>query len=103
MKGDNLVTTVVLKANTSTTITGLAVGDYTVVEDTNWSWSYKATENSEKVDVQLSGTKPNGEAKITNTAKENHWLTSIVDVINKWTAKDGKTTINNSDRVPGAN
>lgn len=86
MKGDNLVTTVVLKANTSTTITGLAVGDYTVVEDTNWSWSYKATENSEKVDVQLSGTKPNGEAKITNTAKENHWLTSIVDVINKWTS-----------------
>lgn len=103
MKGDDLVTTVVLKGNMSTTITGLAVGDYTVVEDTNWSWSYKAAENSEKVDVKLSGTKPNGEAKITNTAKENHWLTSIVDVINKWTAKDGKTTINNSDRVPGAN
>lgn len=103
MKDGKLVTTVVLKGNKSTTITGLAVGDYTVVEDTNWSWSYKAAENSEKVDVNLSGTKPNGEAKITNTAKENHWLTSIVDVINKWTAKDGKTTINNSDRVPGAN
>lgn len=86
MKDGKAVTTVVLKGNTSTTITGLAVGDYTVVEDTNWSWSYKATENSEKVDVQLSGTKPNGEAKITNTAKENHWLTSIVDVINKWTS-----------------
>ncbi len=97
-KDGKLVTTVVLKGNTSTTITGLAVGDYTVVEDTNWSWSYKATENSEKVDVQLSGTKPNGEAKITNTAKENHWLTSIVDVINKWTAKDN---IDNTGRVPG--
>ena len=98
MKGGNLVTTVVLKANTSTTITGLAVGDYTVVEDTNWSWSYNAAENSEKVDVKLSGTNPNGEAKITNTAKENHWLTSIVDVINKWTAKDN---IDNTGRVPG--
>lgn len=101
MKGDNLVTTVVLKANTSTTITGLAVGDYTVVEDTNWSWSY-TPDNGSKA-VTLSSINPNDEAKITNTAKENHWLTSIADVINKWTAKDGKTTINNSDRVPGAN
>lgn len=100
-KDDKVVTTVVLKADTSTTITGLAVGDYTVVEDTNWSWSY--TPDNVSTAVTLSSTKPNGEAKITNTAKENHWLTSIVDVINKWTAKDGKTTINNSDRVPGAN
>lgn len=98
MKGNDLVTTVVLKAGQSTTITGLAVGDYTVVEDTNWSWSYKVAENSEKVDVQLSGTKPNGEAKITNTAKENHWLTSIVDVINKWTDKNN---IDNTGQVPG--
>lgn len=102
MKGGNLVTTVVLKANTSTTITGLAVGDYTVVEDTNWSWSYTPDKGG-KADVALSSKTPDGKAKITNTAKENHWLTSIVDVINKWTAKDGKTTINNSDRVPGAN
>lgn len=102
MKGNDLVTTVVLKAGASTTITGLAVGDYTVVEDTAWSWSYTADKDG-KADVTLSSTKSNDEAKITNTAKENHWLTSIVDVINKWTANDGKTTINNSDRVPGAN
>lgn len=103
MKGNDLVTTVVLKGNTSTTITGLSVGDYTVVEDTNWSWSYKA-EGDGTAKVTLD--KDNGydrEAQITNTAKENHWLTSIVDVINKWTTKDGKTTIDNSGRVPGAN
>lgn len=82
MKGNDLVTTVVLKAGASTTITGLAVGDYTVVEDTNWSWSY-TPDNGSKA-VTLSSTTPNGEAGITNTAKENHWLTSIVDVINKW-------------------
>ena len=97
MKGDNLVTTVVLKANTSTTITGLAVGDYTVVEDTNWSWSY-TPDNGSKA-VTLSSTNPNDEAKITNTAKENHWLTSIVDVINKWTAKDN---IDKTGHVPGS-
>ncbi len=96
MKDGNLVTTVVLKANTSTTITGLAVGNYTVVEDTNWSWSY-TPDNGSKA-VTLSSTNPNDEAKITNTAKENHWLTSIVDVINKWTAKDN---IDNTGRVPG--
>lgn len=102
MKGGDLVTTVVLKANTSTTITGLAVGDYTVVEDTNWSWSYNA-EGDGTAKVMLD--KDNGydrTAEITNTAKENHWLTSIVDVINKWTTKDGKTTIDNSGHVPAA-
>lgn len=97
MKGNDLVTTVVLKANTSTTITGLAVGDYTVAEDTNWSWSYKA-EGDGTAKVMLDKDNPDGEAKITNTAKENHWLTSIVDVINKWTAKDN---IDNTGRVPG--
>lgn len=102
MKGDDLVTTVVLKAGASTTITGLAVGDYTVVEDTAWSWSYTADKDG-KADVTLSSTTPNGEAGITNTYVKHDWLTSIVDVINKWTANDGKTTINNSDRVPGAN
>ena len=102
MKGNDLVTTVVLKAGTSTTITGLAVGDYTVAEDTAWSWSYTADKDG-KADVTLSGTTPNGEAEITNHYEKHDWLTSIVDVINKWTAKDGKTTINNSDRVPGTN
>lgn len=101
MKGDDLVTTVVLKAGASTTITGLGVGDYTVVEDTNWSWSY-TPDNGSKA-VTLSSTTPNGEAGITNTYVKHDWITSIVDVINKWTAKDGKTTINNSDRVPGTN
>lgn len=96
MKGGDLVTTVVLKGNMSTTITGLAVGDYTVVEDTNWSWSY--TPDNVSTAVTLSSTNPNDEAKITNTAKENHWLTSIVDVINKWKAKDD---INNTGHVPG--
>ena len=98
MKGDDLVTTVVLKAGASTTITGLAVGDYTVVEDTAWSWSYTADKDG-KADVTLSSTTPNGEAGITNTYVKHDWLTSIVDVINKWTAKDN---IDNTGHVPGS-
>lgn len=98
MKGNDLVTTVVLKAGASTTITGLAVGDYTVVEDTAWSWSYTADKDG-KADVTLSSTTPNGEAGITNTYVKHDWLTSIVDVINKWTAKDN---IDNTGHVPGS-
>ena len=98
MKDGKLVTTVVLKGNTSTTITGLAVGDYTVAEDTAWSWRYTA-ENGGEAAVTLSSTKPNGEAGITNTYVKHDWLTSIVDVINKWTAKDN---IDNTGHVPGS-
>ena len=98
MKDGELVTTVVLKAGTSTTITGLAVGDYTVAEDTAWSWRYTA-ENGGEAAVTLSSTKPNGEAGITNHYEKHDWLTSIVDVINKWTAKDN---IDNTGHVPGS-
>lgn len=98
MKGNNLVATVVLKAGQSTTITGLAVGDYTVAEDTAWSWRYRA-ENGGEAAVKLSGTTPTGEAEITNTYVKHDWLTSIVDVINKWTAKDN---IDNTGHVPGS-
>lgn len=98
MKGNDLVATVVLKAGQSTTITGLAVGDYTVAEDTAWSWRYRA-ENGGEAAVKLSGTTPTGEAEITNTYVKHDWLTSIVDVINKWTAKDN---IDNTGHVPGS-
>lgn len=96
-KGNDLVTTVVLKAGASTTITGLAVGDYTVVEDTNWSWSYTADKDG-KAEVTLD--KNNGydrTAVITNHYDKHDWLTSIVDVINKWTDKNN---IDNTRQVP---
>ena len=69
-----------------------------VVEDTAWSWSYTADKDG-KADVTLSSTTPNGEAGITNTYVKHDWLTSIVDVINKWTAKDN---IDNTGHVPGS-
>lgn len=99
MKDGKLVTTVVLKAGTSTTITGLAVGDYTVAEDTAWSWRYRA-ENGGEAAVKLDKSHNYyGEAGITNTYVKHDWLTSIVDVINKWTAKDN---IDNTGHVPGS-
>ena len=99
MKGNDLVTTVVLKAGTSTTITGLAVGDYTVAEDTAWSWRYTAENGGEAAVTLDKSHNYYGEAGITNTYVKHDWLTSIVDVINKWTAKDN---IDNTGHVPGS-
>lgn len=78
-----LVTTIVLKDGDSKTITGLAVGTYTVTEDTNWSWSYSIVGDNNKT-ATLSGTTPSATVAVTNHYNSHNWLTSIADVINKW-------------------
>ena len=79
----NLVTTIVLKDGGSKTITGLAVGTYTVTEDTNWSWSYSIVGDNNK-QAALSSTTPSGTVAVTNNYNSHNWLTSIADVINTW-------------------
>lgn len=78
-----LVTTIVLKDGEQKTITGLAVGTYTVTEDTNWSWSYNIVDGNNKT-ATLSGTTPSATVAVTNNYNSHNWLTSIADVINKW-------------------
>ena len=78
-----LVTTIVLKDGEQKTITGLAVGTYTVTEDTNWSWSYSIVDGNNKT-ATLSGTTPSATVAVTNNYNSHNWLTSIADVINKW-------------------
>ena len=78
-----VVTTIVLKNNEEKTITGLAVGTYTVVEDTNWSWSYSLVDGNDKT-AALSGTTPSATVDVTNHYNSHNWLTSIADVINTW-------------------
>mgnify|MGYP004454825173 CR=1 FL=1 len=78
-----VVTTVVLKNNERKTITGLAVGTYTVTEDTNWSWSYSIVGGNNK-SATLSGTATSAVVDVTNHYNSHNWLTSIADVINKW-------------------
>lgn len=78
-----VVTTIVLKAGGEKTITGLAVGTYTVTEDTNWSWSYSIVGGNNKT-AALSGTTPSATVAVTNHYNSHNWLTSIADVINKW-------------------
>lgn len=78
-----VVTTIVLKNNESKTITGLAVGTYTVTEDTNWSWSYSIVGDNNKT-ATLSSTTTSATVAVTNDYNSHNWLTSIADVINKW-------------------
>lgn len=78
-----VVTTIVLKDGDSKTITGLAVGTYTVTEDTNWSWSYSIVGDNNKT-ATLSGTTPSATVAVTNHYDSHNWLTSIADVINTW-------------------
>jgi len=78
-----LVTTIVLKDGEHKTITGLAVGTYTVTEDTNWSWSYSIVDGNNK-QAALSSAEPSNTVAVTNHYDSHNWLTSIADVINKW-------------------
>lgn len=78
-----LVTTIVLKDGEQKTITGLAVGTYTVTEDTNWSWSYSIVGGNSKT-AALSSTTTSAVVDVTNHYNSHNWLTSIADVINKW-------------------
>lgn len=78
-----VVTTIVLKGGEQKTITGLAVGTYTVTEDTNWSWSYSIVGDNNK-SATLSSTMPGTTVDVTNHYNSHNWLTSIADVINTW-------------------
>lgn len=78
-----VVTTIVLKGGEQKTITGLAVGKYTVVEDTSWSWSYSIVDVNNKT-ATLSSTEPNIKVEVINNYDSHNWLTSIADVINTW-------------------
>lgn len=78
-----VVTTIVLKGGEEKTITGLAVGTYTVTEDTSWSWSYSIVDGNNK-SATLSSTTPSDTVAVTNHYDSHNWLTSIADVINTW-------------------
>lgn len=64
---------VVIKGNGSTTITNLPAGDYTVTEDTDWSWRYEPSNPSQTVTADSIS---NGEASVAfvNNRGDDHWL-----------------------------
>lgn len=76
---------VTVKGTGSVKIKGLPLGtNYTVTEETDWTWQYKPEEETQN--VEINGT--TAEVTFTNTYSKSNWLTSFAEVINKWI--DGK-------------
>lgn len=76
---NNFSQKIVLNGGDSKKLTGLRVGEYTVTEDTAWSWRYKVTGNNAK--KALSVAAPSASAEIKNEVETNKWISvsSIVE------------------------
>lgn len=72
---------VVINGAGSATLTGLPVGNYTVTEDTGWSWRYTCDSNTKS--AVLSSAKDNDSVTIKNKLDDNKYLGDETYVINK--------------------
>lgn len=65
-------------------IKNLPVGEYTITEDTSWSWKYTPVDGAMK--TLMTSDIENGAATVTFENKNNgtNWLTSLAQVINTW-------------------
>ena len=84
VQGEGVNMQVVITGANKQVIKNLPVGDYTITEDTSWSWKYTPVGNAEKT-LTTSDIK-NGVATVTFENKNNgtNWLTSLAKVINTW-------------------
>lgn len=71
---------VTVQGNGTATIVGLPVGTYTVTEDSNWSWRYKANGDGKAI---LNADKADGTVTITNQRNDdNKWLSGDSYAVN---------------------
>lgn len=84
VKGEGVNMQVVITGANEQVIKNLPVGDYTITEDTSWSWKYTpvggATQELKSDSIQ------DGTATVTfkNENKGTNWLTSLAKAINTW-------------------
>lgn len=84
VKGEGVNMQVVITGANKQVIKNLPVGDYTITEDTSWSWKYTpvggATQELKSDSIQ------DGTATVTfkNENKGTNWLTSLAKAINTW-------------------
>ena len=92
VQGEGVNMQVVITGANEQVIKNLPVGDYTITEDTSWSWKYTPTSKDQPV---TKNDIKDGTATVTFDNKNNgtNWLTSLAEVINKWSTKGNKTTI----------
>lgn len=74
---------IAVQGNDSKTIVGLPVGEYTVTEDTNWSWRY-ADGKTGSATLEASETGAHKTVTITNANPTTKWLSGDSVAINKF-------------------
>ena len=74
VKGQGKTWQASVEGNGSVTLTGLRIGEYSVTEDSEWSWRYKP-ENGQET-INLSPQNSTAVITITNELKSDKWLTN---------------------------
>jgi len=76
------------------TIKNLPVGNYTITEDTSWSWKY--TPDGDATQELKASSIRDGVATVTFKNKNNgtNWLTSLAQVINTWAGGNAQEKTN---------
>lgn len=84
VQGEGVNMQVVITGEAQQTIKNLPVGDYTITEDTSWSWKYTPVDGATK--ELKSDSIYDGVATVTFENKNNgtNWLTSLAKAINTW-------------------
>lgn len=85
VQGEGVDMQVVITGANKQVIKNLPVGDYTITEDTNWSWKYTPVGGSATQELKADNIQ-NGAATVTfeNENKGTNWLTSLAKAINTW-------------------
>ena len=85
VQGKGVDMQVVITGANKQVIKNLPVGDYTITEDTSWSWKYTPVGGSATRELK-SDSIQNGAATVTfeNKNKGTNWLTSLAKAINTW-------------------
>lgn len=84
VQGEGVDMQVVITGANKQVIKNLPVGEYTITEDTSWSWKYTPVGGAEK--TLMTSDIEKGAATVTFENKNNgtNWLTSLAKAINTW-------------------
>lgn len=74
---------VVITGNGSVTLTGLRIGEYTVTEDTSWSWRYTTENGTQTANITAENT--SAKITVTNNYSNDKWLGDETSAVNKFT------------------
>ena len=84
VQGEGVDMQVVITGTNKQVIKNLPVGNYTITEDTSWSWKY--TPDGDATQELKASSIQDGDATVTFKNENNgtNWLTSLAQVINTW-------------------